>query len=122
MPACPLAIRACDIHKGCGSGARRAPTLQGISLDVPRGETVFLVGSSGSGKTSLVLILGCVLTADPGRVVMLGAGCSINHAKPSVHVATFSKRKPKILQHGRPLNPSSLAKPGGRTSERGYLP
>ena len=77
MTASPLAIRACDIHKSFGTGARRASILQGISLEVPRGETVFLVGPSGCGKTTLLSILGCVLTADRGRVEVLGAACSI---------------------------------------------
>jgi putative ABC transport system ATP-binding protein len=72
MTASPLAIRACDIHKSFGTGARRALILQGISLEVPRGETVFLVGPSGCGKTTLLSILGCVLTADRGRVEVLG--------------------------------------------------
>ena len=71
--ACPLALRARDIHKSFGSGARRAPILQGISLEVPRGQTAFLVGPSGCGKTTLLSILGCVLTADRGRVEVLGA-------------------------------------------------
>src|SRR6516165_4752249 len=80
MTASPLALRACDIHKSFGSGARRAPILQGISLEVPRGETVFLVGPSGCGETTLLSILGCVLTADRGRVEVVGKEVSLMDA------------------------------------------
>jgi putative ABC transport system ATP-binding protein len=76
MTASPLALRACDIHKSFGTGARRTPILQGISLEVPRGQTAFLVGPSGCGKTTLLSILGCVLTADRGRVEVLGRDVS----------------------------------------------
>ena len=71
--ACPLALRARDIHKSFGTGARRTPILQGISLEVPPARPPFLVGPSGCGKTALLSILGCVLTADRGRVEVLGA-------------------------------------------------
>jgi putative ABC transport system ATP-binding protein len=76
MNSSPLALWALDIHKGFGTGARRAPILQGISLEVAQGETVFLVGPSGSSKTTLLSILGCVLTADCGRVEVLGKDVS----------------------------------------------
>jgi ABC-type multidrug transport system ATPase subunit len=119
--ACPLALRARNIHKSFGSGARRAPILQGISLGVPRGQTAFLVGPSGGGKTTLLSILGCVVTADCGRVEVPGAaGWILRHtACTRGHVP---QAKTKILRNGCPLKPSSLAKQGVRTNKRGYLP
>jgi putative ABC transport system ATP-binding protein len=43
------------------------------SLQVPRGEKVFLYGPSGSGKTTLLGLLAGVLTASAGEVRVLGA-------------------------------------------------
>ncbi|WP_417718820.1 ABC transporter ATP-binding protein [Salipiger sp.] len=46
--------------------------LHGISLDVARGETIGLIGPSGSGKSSLLMVMGGLETATSGRVSVLG--------------------------------------------------
>jgi putative ABC transport system ATP-binding protein len=46
--------------------------LQGITLDVRRGETLGLVGPSGSGKSSLLMLMGGLETATAGQVTALG--------------------------------------------------
>ena len=46
--------------------------LKGISLTVPRGETLGLIGPSGSGKSSLLMLLGGLERATGGRVMALG--------------------------------------------------
>ena len=46
--------------------------LRDITLDVKRGETVGLVGPSGSGKSSLLMLLGGLERATGGRVSALG--------------------------------------------------
>lgn len=81
MLAASPAVAAEHVYKGFGSGARRAPILRGISLQVPQGQTVFLVGPSGSGKTTLLSILGCLLSADAGTVHVLGQDASKLSAK-----------------------------------------
>lgn len=47
--------------------------LHGISLDVRQGETLGLVGPSGSGKSSLLMLMGGLEQATGGRVTALGA-------------------------------------------------
>ena len=44
-----------DVTKIYPKGSR--PALDNISLDVNRGDFVFLVGASGSGKTTLLRLL-----------------------------------------------------------------
>ena len=46
--------------------------LRGITLDVARGETLGLVGPSGSGKSSLLMLMGGLETATSGSVTALG--------------------------------------------------
>jgi putative ABC transport system ATP-binding protein len=46
--------------------------LQGITLNVQRGESLGLIGPSGSGKSSLLMIMGGLEQATSGRVQALG--------------------------------------------------
>ncbi|WP_439105131.1 ABC transporter ATP-binding protein [Celeribacter marinus] len=52
--------------------AGRVEILHDISLDVAQGETVGLVGPSGSGKSSLLMLLGGLEQATGGTVSALG--------------------------------------------------
>jgi len=46
--------------------------MKGITLDVARGETLGLVGPSGSGKSSLLMLMGGLERASGGTVTALG--------------------------------------------------
>jgi putative ABC transport system ATP-binding protein len=46
--------------------------LRDVSLAVRRGESLGLVGPSGSGKSSLLMVIGGLETASAGRVTVLG--------------------------------------------------
>ena len=52
--------------------ACRVDILRGISLDVAQGETLGLVGPSGSGKSSLLMLMGGLEQATSGQVTALG--------------------------------------------------
>jgi putative ABC transport system ATP-binding protein len=46
--------------------------LKGITLAIQKGETVGLIGPSGSGKSSLLMLMGGLERATAGRVLALG--------------------------------------------------
>ncbi|WP_112872827.1 ABC transporter ATP-binding protein [Paracoccus endophyticus] len=61
-----------DVRLTLGSSAGPVEILRGITLGVAAGETVGLVGPSGSGKSSLLMLMGGLEQATAGRVRALG--------------------------------------------------
>ncbi|MBD3679129.1 MAG: ATP-binding cassette domain-containing protein [Rhodobacteraceae bacterium] len=60
-----------DVHLSLKGNAGSVDILKGIDLEVGRGETLGLVGPSGSGKSSLLMVLGGLERATAGRVSVL---------------------------------------------------
>jgi putative ABC transport system ATP-binding protein len=55
-----------------GQGAARTTPLKDVSVDLYRGQMVFLMGVSGSGKSTLLSVLSGMLSPDNGQVLVLG--------------------------------------------------
>ena len=53
-------------------GSVPLPVLKGVSMNLERGELVALMGSSGSGNTTLMNILGCLDHATSGKYILDG--------------------------------------------------
>ncbi len=70
-PSCP-AIEIRDVHLSLGRGAARVHILKGVNLSVENGEAVGLVGPSGSGKSSLLMVLAGLERPDSGTVALDG--------------------------------------------------
>ena len=54
------------------SYATGAPALNGIDLRVKKGEFVFIIGDSGSGKSTMIKLLLKELTATEGKIMVMG--------------------------------------------------
>ncbi len=65
-------IRTRDLRKTYHVGEVDVPALRGVSLDVPKGEFLAVVGPSGSGKSTLFHILGGLTQPTAGSVVVDG--------------------------------------------------
>lgn len=68
QPACSLR----GVRKVFGSGGNEVVALDDVDLEVARDEMIALVGPSGSGKTTLCSIVGGLLAATSGSVVVAG--------------------------------------------------
>ncbi|MBH77061.1 MAG: macrolide ABC transporter ATP-binding protein [Dehalococcoidia bacterium] len=67
-----LVIDAKDVVKTYDTGEVQVHALQGIDLQVPRGEMVAVMGPSGCGKTTLLNCLSGLDTFDSGQVSING--------------------------------------------------
>ena len=61
-----------DVTLSLDGNAGRIEILHGISLDVQSGESLGLIGPSGSGKSSLLMLMGGLEQATTGSVTALG--------------------------------------------------
>ena len=70
MPETILSLK--DAELTLDGNAGRVEILKGITLDIARGETLGLIGPSGSGKSSLLMLMGGLERATGGQVSALG--------------------------------------------------
>ncbi|NDR56772.1 ABC transporter ATP-binding protein [Aliiruegeria sabulilitoris] len=61
-----------DVTLALDGNAGRVEILHGITLDLREGETLGLVGPSGSGKSSLLMVMGGLERASSGTVTAAG--------------------------------------------------
>jgi ABC-2 type transport system ATP-binding protein len=64
---CP-AVRIAELRKSY----RGRPAVDGLDLEVRRGETVGILGANGAGKTTTVELVAGLRRADAGRISVLG--------------------------------------------------
>jgi len=68
-----LAIDAKNLILTLGEGTSAVAVLRGIDLAVPQGQTLALLGPSGSGKSSLMAVLSGLERASGGSLLIAGA-------------------------------------------------
>lgn len=70
MPETIISLKDTELTLAANAGL--VEILRGINLQVNRGETLGLIGPSGSGKSSLLMVLGGLEQATSGVVSVLG--------------------------------------------------
>jgi len=61
-----------NVHRAYSSGTGTVTVLRNISLEIAAGEMVAVVGTSGSGKATLMNIIGCLDVASQGEILING--------------------------------------------------
>ncbi|MGY3126559.1 cell division transport system ATP-binding protein [Agrococcus sp. UYP33] len=92
-------IRFDEVSKTYSRKAR--PALDGVSLEILKGEFVFLVGASGSGKSTLIRMVLREESPTEGEVHVLGQRLK---ALPSRRVPFFRRNLGVVFQDFRLLN------------------
>ena len=72
IQAAPAAISMQDVQISLGDGPSRVHILRGVSMDIPQGVAVGLVGPSGSGKSTLLMVAAGLERPDSGSVNIAG--------------------------------------------------
>jgi len=75
----------------------RAAGLEGLSLEVARGERVALVGPSGAGKTSLLRAIAGLDALAGGRIVV--GGRDVTTFEPEVRRVVYLHQAPSLFPH-----------------------
>jgi ABC-type polysaccharide/polyol phosphate transport system ATPase subunit len=57
---------------GVGASMRLIPALRGVSVDVPRGEVLGVIGRNGAGKSTLLRAMAGIIPPTEGRIVVRG--------------------------------------------------
>jgi putative ABC transport system ATP-binding protein len=72
MSAAPLEIQSNGLCRQFREGNREHVVLDGVNLEIGRGETVALRGRSGSGKSTLLNLISGIDVPDAGTVTVAG--------------------------------------------------
>ena len=64
----PPLLRAVNLHKTYVKHANKIQVLRGLDLDVCDGEFLSVIGNSGSGKSTMLHLLGTLDRPDDGRI------------------------------------------------------
>ena len=89
-PSNESAVEARDIVRTFQVGDNRIEVLKKVSLDVKRGDRLFLVGPSGAGKTSLLYTLAGLERPNEGDVLIDGRSLYRLHRKEQARVRNSS--------------------------------
>jgi putative ABC transport system ATP-binding protein len=61
-----------DVWKTYTMGQIKVPALQGISLEIQKSDFVAIIGASGSGKSTMMNLIGCLDIPTKGKIMLKG--------------------------------------------------
>src|SRR3954465_8806937 len=116
------AVRARGLVKTFGSGRVARRVLDGADLDVEPGEVVAVLGRSGTGKSTLLHLIGGLDRADAGSIEVVGedvataseAALSALRRREIGFVFQFFHLLPELSGEANVLLPSTLPGADGR--------
>lgn len=73
----PVMLKAENLTQRVQLGGDTLTILQGVNLEIKRGESAAIIGRSGSGKTTLLGLLAGLDTPSDGSVILDGANVSV---------------------------------------------
>jgi len=83
-------LRVEEVHKYYDLGETRVHALRGVDVSVAPGEFIAIMGSSGSGKSTFMNILGCLDKPTAGRYLLQGTD-----------VSSIEKRELAAIRNGK---------------------
>ena len=89
----PNLVEIRDLHFSYGE----RPILSGLQMDFPRGKVVAVMGGSGSGKTTILRLIGGQLEAQAGSIVVDGNPVD---AQNSDALYAMRRKMGMLFQHG----------------------
>lgn len=108
-----VSVRMDNIHFAYGVGQE---VLKGVSLDIPAGQKIALVGASGGGKSTLVQVLLGLYPAETGEIYFdgvsvkkIGLSCIRDHVETVLqHPVLFNGTVRSNLMMGRDFDDNEL--------------
>jgi phospholipid/cholesterol/gamma-HCH transport system ATP-binding protein len=89
----PNLVEIRDLHFSYGA----RPILSGLHMDFPRGKVIAVMGGSGSGKTTILRLIGGQIEAQTGTIAVDGK--QVN-ARDNKQLYALRRRMGMLFQHG----------------------
>ncbi len=87
-------IEGIGLTKRFGSGSAAVVAIDSVDIHIEERELVMIMGDSGCGKTTLISVLGCILTPDAGELCIDGEKIYLNRqAKYSKTLSLIRRQK-----------------------------
>ena len=104
-----------NLGKAFGSGETRVNAVDHVSLAIAQDEILLIMGPSGSGKTTFLSMLGGLLKADSGAIVLDGVDITRmgEQQLPDVRVPINAFRWRKTAGRHRPCPDQSTQSDSG---------
>ncbi len=89
----PNLVEIRNLHFGYGERS----ILSGLQMDFPRGKVIAVMGGSGSGKTTILRLIGGQIQPQQGEVTVDG---QVVHALPTQGLYDLRRKMGMLFQHG----------------------